>query len=399
MSGSRQVTSPRSIPTSASEWDIGSFLRYEHERPDDATLLCDWRGDVPTVSIDAAIGVLRGQYPNGVYLAELPRAGAWTRKLKLLVPGQEGRVVTVVGGGSPRLWLGGEVAYELPNPKARYAGIVYRYVPSDGALSVEKLAFNEPQGGLAMAQCHTIHERMAQASVLLGEGPVVPVLAARGQFCVPGWEGAFLVYSEAANYRPAAFLRYGRGHQGLGRVVRTKAFCLGVRSLFRTLRTLNDGGMFHGDLVHRVHGGSANLGITPQGEVVLKGWGHRIDVDVAGWPAEAQHRQRMREVTGALAGLIHDILGSTLPQEDRQPMMVELVLHALKAYTGQEAPDHVELMIGLSTETDRLRRVMPVMPGGHQFQDEYAELVLHQECGQLPDEIRNWLVQCVTRYI
>lgn len=399
MSASRQIGSPISTPASRSEWDIGSFLRYEHERPDAVTLVCDWRGEVPTRSVDAALHVLRGEYPDGVFLAELPQPGRWTRKLKLFVPGQEDRVVTVVGGGTPRLWLGNEVAYQLPNPKAKYSGVTYRYFRSEDGLSVERITFEEPQGGLALTQSQHIHERMAQASALAHEGVAVPALAARGQFCMTGWKGAFLIYSEAINFRPAMFLRAGRGYQSLGRAVRVKAFCLGVRSLFRTLRELNDGGMFHGDLVHRVQGGSANLGFTPQGQAVLKGWGHRIDVQALDWLPEAFHRQRMREVTGALAGLIEDILRSDLPHEDLQQMVVDLVLTGLKTYTGREAPDRVELMIGLSTETDRLRRAGPVMPGGYDFQDEYDGMLLYQESSQLPDEIRNWLVQCVTRYV
>lgn len=399
MSASRQIESPMFTPASRSEWDIGNFLRYEHERPDIVTVACDWLGEGPIRSVDAVLGVLRGNYPDGVFLAELPRPGAWTRKLKLFVPGQEDRVVTVVGGGTPRLWLGGEVAYQLPNPKARYAGVYYRYFKSEDSLSAEKIAFDEPQGGLAAPQCYHIHDRMVHAAALLHNGVTVPTLIARGQFSMPGWNGAFLVYSEAINYRPTAFLRGGRGYQGLGQGVRKKAFCLGVRSLFRTLRELNDGGMFHGDLVHRVRSGSANLGFTPQGQVVLKGWGHRIDVQALDWPPEAFHQHRMREVTGALAGLIQDILSSSLPHEDRREMMVDLALTGLKAYSGREALDRVELMIGLSTEMDRLRKAGPVMPGGYDFQDDYEAMILHQESGQLPDEIRNWLVQAVPRYI
>ncbi len=399
MSGSRQIGFPTTIPTTRSDWDIGSFLRYEHERPDAVTLVCDWRGEVPTRSIDAALSVMRGDYPEGVYLAELPQPGHWTRKLKLFVPGQEDRVVTVAGGGTPRLWLGNEVAYQLPNPKARYTGRTDRYFKAEGNVVVEKVAFDEPQGGLALSQSKLIHDRMMQASALTHGSPAVPVLAARGQFCIMGWKGAFLVYSEAINYRPAVFLHAGHGYQSLGRAVRMKTFCLGVRSLFRTLRELNDGGMFHGDLVHRVHGGSANLGFTPQGHAVLKGWGRRVDVEALDWSPGDFRRHQMREVTGALAGLIHDMLRSDVPHEDVQEMMVDLVLTGLKTYTGREAPDRVELMIGLSTETDRLRRAGPVMPGGYDFEDDYFGMMLYQESSQLPDEIRNWLVQCVTRYV
>ncbi|HML21106.1 MAG TPA: hypothetical protein PKD09_05620 [Aggregatilinea sp.] len=399
MSGSRQSETFNTTPKLKTEWDIGTYLRYEHERPDVVALTCDWRGEVPTLTIDAALAVLRGDYPRNVYLAELPRPGAWTRKLKLIVPGQESRIVTVAGGGTPRLWLGNEVAYQLPNLKARYMGAIYRYAMSNGKLAVEKLTFDEPQGGLALSLSHHIHDRMVQARALIDDRVIVPDLAARGQFSMPGWNGAFLIYSEAVNYRPSTFLRLGRGYSSLGHPVRLKAFCLGVHNLLHTLRKLNDGGMFHGDLVHRVHGGSANLGFTPQGQVVLKGWGHRIDVKALEWPPEALHRQRMREVTGALAGLLEDLLNSDLPQEERKQRVVELVSIGLKAYTGRSVLDPVELMIGLTTETNRLHRSMPMMPGGYDFQDDYDGMFLYSESSQLPDEMRNWLVQCVFQYV
>jgi|YNPNPStandDraft_1061719.scaffolds.fasta_scaffold22161_5 hypothetical protein len=217
MPGSKKIRRNDPIPAHESEWDIGSYLRYEHERPDVVSLTCDWEGDVPSQSVSAVLQVLRGDYPDAVYLAEIPKPGAWTRKLKLFVPGQQDRVMTVIGGGTPRLWLGNEVGYQLPNPQAKYTSTTYRHFLAENDLSTEKAAVEEVQGGLALPQSKHIQERMAQALSLTGDSMAIPTVAAMGTFSIPGWEGAFLAYSEVINYRPASYLRSEVGHQGLDR--------------------------------------------------------------------------------------------------------------------------------------------------------------------------------------
>jgi len=299
--------------------------------------------------------VLRGDYPDDVYLAEMPRPGAWTRKLKLFVPGQEDRVMTVVGGGAPRLWLGNEVAYQLPNPTSKYVSMTYRHFLAEKNLLSEKIALEEPVGGLALSQGKHIHDRMAQAQALTQGSTAVPTLAARGAFNIPGWEGAFLSFCEAINHRPAAYLRSGMEGKGPGRRWGAEVFRAGVESLFQILREINirDGGMFHGDLVHRVHGGSANLGFTPEGSAVLKGWGRRVDEQVKEWPVEDFRRHQVREVTGALAGLVYDILACDMGREDRWRLVIDTVRSGLEGYTGRKI-DEVTLTFGLPTDMDRL---------------------------------------------
>ena len=151
------------VPVHEPAREIGSFLRYEQERPDIVSVLCDWEGEAARKTIDAVIQVLKGDYPGNVFLAELPRAQGWTRKLKLYIPGQEGRIVNIIGGGAPRLLLGNEVVYQLPNPDAKRKSTVYRHSLVEGRLSAETLALDEVQGGLPLSLANHIHERMAQA--------------------------------------------------------------------------------------------------------------------------------------------------------------------------------------------------------------------------------------------
>jgi hypothetical protein len=400
--GSKKIRKDVSIPAYRSEWDIGSYLRYEHERPDVVSLTSDWEGDVPSQSVSAVLQVLRGDYPDAVYLAEMPKPGGWTRKLKLFVPGQQDRVMTVIGGGTPRLWLGNEVGYQLPNPRVKYTSMLYRHAPAENNLVSEKIVSEEAQGGLALPQSKHIQERVAQALALTGDSMAIPTLTARGRFNIPEWEGAFLAYSEAINYRPASYLRSEVGHQGLDRGGGVEVFRSGVRSLFQTLKKINirEGGMFHGDLVHRVHGGSANVGFTLEGTAVLKGWGRREDEQVQEWSARNFRRHQMREVTGALAGLLYDILDSDLGREDRWRLMVDIVGSGLEAYTGRQGMiDRIELTSGLPTDMDRLRKARREILDDYDMRDYQDEVILHQESGQLPDEIRSWLVQCVIRLV
>lgn len=402
MPGSKKIRRNVPIPAHESAWDIGSYLRYEHERPDVVSLTCDWEGDVPSQSVSAVLQVLRGDYPDAVYLAEMPKPGAWTRKLKLFVPGQQDRVMTVIGGGTPRLWLGNEVGYQLPNPRVRYTSTRYRHIPAENNLVSEKIVFEEAQGGLALPQSKHIQERMAQALALTGDSMAIPTLAARGRFNIPGWEGAFLVYSEAVNYRPASYLRSEIGGKGLNLGEGVEVFRSGVRSLFQTLKKINvqEGGVFHGDLVHRVHGGSANVGFTLEGTAVLKGWGRRSDEQVQEWSAQNFRRHQMREVTGALAGLLYDILDSDLERDDRWRLLVDTVGSGLEAYTGRQGSiDQVTLTSGLPTELDRLRKTRRKILDDYDTRDYQDEVILHQESGQLPDEIRSWLIQCVIRFV
>jgi hypothetical protein len=181
-----------------------------------------------------------------------------------------------------------------------------------------------------------------------------------------------------------------------------EVFRSGVRSLFQTLRKINiqEGGLFHGDLVHRVRGGSANMGFTLEGTAVLKGWGRREDEQVQEWSAQNFRRHQMREVTGALAGLLYDILDSDLGREDRWRLMVDTVGSGLEAYTGHQGMiDRVELTFGLPTEMDRLRQARREILDDYDMRDYQDEVILHQESGQLPDEIRSWLIQCVIRFV
>ena len=400
MSGLRRIGRDILTPAHEAEWDIGSYLRYEHERPDVVSLSLDGESAPPSQSLDAVLQILQGDYPDKVYLAEMPRPGAWTRKLKLFVPGQKGRVITVVGGGAPRLWLGNEVAYQLPNPQAKHNSEIYRHFLAENSLLTEKVRFEEAQGGLGLPQGKHIQTRMAQALALTDDSVAVPMLVARGRLSIPGWEGAFLAYSEIFNHRPGSYLRSELGQRWATPGWGVEVFRSGVRSLFQTLRRVNvrEDGMFHGDLVHRLRGGSANLGFSLEGAAVLKGWGRRADEQVKAWPAEEFRRHQMREVTGALAGLIYDILDSDMKREDRWRLMVDTVQSGLEEYTGRQGAIAQVLTFGLPPDTDRLRKTRRAILDDYELRDYQEEVILHQESGQLPDEIRSWLVQCVHRF-
>jgi hypothetical protein len=54
------------VPVHEPAWEIGSFLRYEQERPDIVSVLCDWEGEAARKTIDAVIQVLKGDYPGNV---------------------------------------------------------------------------------------------------------------------------------------------------------------------------------------------------------------------------------------------------------------------------------------------------------------------------------------------
>jgi hypothetical protein len=402
MPGSRKIERDSPTPAHHSRWDIGSYLRYEHERPDVVVLSWDWEGDVPKKTIGAILQVLRGDYPDEVYLAELPIPGSWTRKLKLFVPGQGGQVVTVVGGGAPRLWLGNEVAYQLPNPRAKHTSEIYRHFLAEHTLSTQKIPVEEVLGGLALPQGEHIQYRMTQAQALTGHSIAVPTLVARGTLSIPKWEGAVLAYSEAVNHHPASYLQSEFEGRGFDRRWGVEVFRSGVRSLFRTLRAINirEGGMFHGDLVHRVHGGSANLGFTLEGDAVLTGWGRRVDERIEEWSVDDFRRHQMREVTGALAGLVDGILGSELGREGRQHIMVDTVRVALEEYSGRQGIiDPVTLAIGLPTDMGRFGKPHRKILDDYDIRNCQHEVILRQESGQLPEEIKSWLVQSVVRYL
>jgi hypothetical protein len=392
----------RPTPVHEPAWEIGSFLRYEQERPDIVSVLRDWEGEFARETIDAVIQILKGDYPGNVFLAELPGAGAWTRKLKLYIPGQEGRIVNIIGGGTPRLLLGNEVVYQLPNPDAKRKSTVYRHSLVEGRLSAETLIFDEVQGGLPLSLANHIHGRMAQALILAGNHVTIPTLITKGRFTLPRWDGSFLVYSEVLNYRPPYYLRPENRYRKFDSKRGVEVFRSGVRTLFQALREINmhDDGFFHGDLLHRHLGGSANLGFTPEGVAVIKGWGRRMDEQVTDWPSKDRRTHQMREVTGALAGLLQDVSSSGMNRDERQSMQIDTVSAGLEAYTGRHKMiDRVSLASGLPSDTDRFVRSTQRFLSDNDLSDYPINSVLYQESGQLEEGIKRWLVKCVTHYL
>ncbi len=390
------------VPVHDPAWEIGSFLRYEQERPDIVSVLHDWEGEIARKTIDAVTQVLKGDYPRNVFLAELPGAGTWTRKLKLFIPGQEGRIVNIIGGGTPRLLLGNEVAYQLPNPNAKRKSTVYRYSLVEGRLSAETLTLDEVQGGLSLSLANHIHERMAQALILTGNHVTVPTLITMGRFTIPRWDGSFLVYSEVLNYRPSYYLRPENRYRKFDSKRGVEVFRSGVSSLFQALRQINmhDDGFFHGDLIHRHLGGSANLGFTPEGVAVIKGWGRRMDEQVTDWPSKDRRTHQMREVTGALAGLLQDVSTSETNREERQSLLIDTVSAGLEAYTGRHKMiDRVSLASGLPTDIDRFMESTQRFLSNDNLSDYPINSILYQESGQLDDRIKHWLVKCVTHHL
>jgi hypothetical protein len=390
------------VPVHEPAWEIGSFLRYEQERPDIVSVLCDWEGEAARKTIDAVIQVLKGDYPGNVFLAELPRAQGWTRKLKLYIPGQEGRIVNIIGGGAPRLLLGNEVVYQLPNPDAKRKSTVYRHSLVEGRLSAETLALDEVQGGLPLSLANHIHERMAQALVLTGDSVAVPTLVAKGRFTIPRWDGSFLVYSEVLSYRPPYYLRPENRYRKFDGKRGVEVFRSGVRTLFQALRQINmhDDGFFHGDLIHRHLGGSANLGFTPEGLAVIKGWGRRMDEQVTDWPSNDRRTHQLREVTGALAGLLQDVSTSGMSREEQRSLLIDIVSAGLEAYTGRhKMTDRVSLASGLPSDMDRFMQSTQRFLSDDNLSDYPINSILYQESGQLEEGIKRWLVKCVTHQL
>jgi hypothetical protein len=390
------------VPVHEPAWEIGSFLRYEQERPDIVSVLCDWEGEAARKTIDAVIQVLKGDYPGNVFLAELPRAQGWTRKLKLYIPGQEGRIVNIIGGGAPRLLLGNEVVYQLPNPDAKRKSTVYRHSLVEGRLSAETLALDEVQGGLPLSLANHIHERMAQALVLTGDSVAVPTLVAKGRFTIPRWDGSFLVYSEVLSYRPPYYLRPENRYRKFDGKRGVEVFRSGVRTLFQALRQINmhDDGFFHGDLIHRHLGGSANLGFTPEGLAVIKGWGRRMDEQVTDWPSNDRRTHQLREVTGALAGLLQDVSTSGMSREEQRSLLIDIVSAGLEAYTGRHKMiDRVSLASGLPSDMDRFMQSTQRFLSDDNLSDYPINSILYQESGQLEEGIKRWLVKCVTHQL
>jgi hypothetical protein len=390
------------VPVHEPAWEIGSFLRYEQERPDIVSVLCDWEGEAARKTIDAVIQVLKGDYPGNVFLAELPRAQGWTRKLKLYIPGQEGRIVNIIGGGAPRLLLGNEVVYQLPNPDAKRKSTVYRHSLVEGRLSAEILALDEVQGGLPLSLANHIHERMAQALVLTGDSVAVPTLVAKGRFTIPRWDGSFLVYSEVLSYRPPYYLRPENRYRKFDGKRGVEVFRSGVRTLFQALRQINmhDDGFFHGDLTHRHLGGSANLGFTPEGLAVIKGWGRRMDEQVTDWPSNDRRTHQLREVTGALAGLLQDVSTSGMSREEQRSLLIDIVSAGLEAYTGRHKMiDRVSLASGLPSDMDRFMQSTQRFLSDDNLSDYPINSILYQESGQLEEGIKRWLVKCVTHHL
>ncbi len=383
-------------------WEIGNLIRYEQERPDVVSISCDWEREAPKKTIDAVMQILQGDYPGNVFLAELPRAKGWTRKLKLYVPGQEDRIVNIIGGGTPRLLLGDEVIYQLPNPDAKRKSTVYRYSLVEGRLSAETLAFDEVQGGLSLSLANHIYDRMEQASALTGDSVVVPKLVAKGHFAIPRWDGAFLVYSEVMNHRPRYYLRPENRYRKFNGKRGVEVFRSGVRNLFQALRQINNAetGFFHGDLIHRHRGGSANLGFAPDGRAVIKGWGRRMDEQVQNWPSENRRTHHMREVTGALAGLLQDVSISGMSLEERRKLQIDIVLAGLEAYTGRhEMIDRVSLVSGLPSDINRFMQSTQRFLSDDSMSDYPLMSILFQESGQLDERLKSWLVKCVTHHL
>jgi hypothetical protein len=243
---------------------------------------------------------------------------------------------------------------------------------------------------------------MAQASALMGDSVAVPALIAKGRFTIPRWDGAFLVYSEVLNYRPGYYLRSENRYRKFNGKRGVEVFRSGVRSLLQTLRQINihNNGLFHGDLVHRYQGGSANLGFTPKGVAVIKGWGRRIDEQVKDWPSKDRRTHQMREVTGALAGLLQDVSSSGMNREERQDLLVDTVWAGLEEYTSRHGIiDRVSLVSGLPSDVDRFVRSTRRFPSDDDLSDYPLRSILFQESGQLEERLRVWLVDCVSRYL
>ncbi len=384
------------------QWEIGSFLRYEQERPDIVSITRDWEGEVPRKTNDAVIQILQGDYPANVFLAELPRAQGWTRKLKLFIPGQEGCIVNVIGGGAPRLLLGDDVVYQLPNPTAKRRAATYRHFLADKGVTEEALMFDEVQGGLSLPLANLIHERMTHAAALVGDSVAVPTLLARGHLSIPRWDGAFLVYSEALNYRPRHYLRPEYIHQKFNGKRGLEIFLAGVRNLFQILRQINkhEDGMFHMDLVHRLQGGSANVGFTPDGKAVIKGWGRRITEQIGEWPSSDRRTYQLREVIGALAGLLQDVSISGIRGEQRHRLLVDIVWAGLGEYTDRYGKiDRVSLASGFPSNADRFVKSTRTFLSEGDSSDDLLASLLYQESRQLENGVKHWLIECVTHYV
>lgn len=201
----------------------------------------------------------------------------------------------------------------------------------------------------------------------------------RGQFVIPRWKGGFLVYREPLNHHPAIYLH--RGMQG------DRVFLKGVESLFRLLQHVNRE-MFNGDLVRHVNGGSANLGFTPDGAVVVRGWGRRFDERVPDWSPDDLRKHRMCEVLSALAGLIGEILNCGRTPAEQRHLIIDTVKTGVESYTGrQKTLDSVGLAVGLPNQDDLLGKYSRIDVNRYHGTQEYLEhAMFHTECGQLPDK-------------
>ncbi len=286
--------------------------------------------------------------------------------------------------------------------EAKRKSTVYRYSLVEGRLLAEALIFDEVQGGLSSSLAKHIHDRMAQASALMGDSVAVPTLVTKGRFTIPRWDGTFLVYSEVLNYRPRYYLRPENRYRKFDSKRGVEVFRSGVRTLFQALRQINlhEDGFFHGDLIHRHFGGSANLGFTRQGAVVIKGWGRRMDEQVRDWPSNDRRTHQMREVTGALAGLLQDVLNNEMNREERQNLLIDTVSAGLEAYTGRHKMiDRISLASGLPSDMDRFIKSSQRFLSDDNLSDYLLNSILYQESGQLEDGIKHWLVKCVTRHL
>jgi hypothetical protein len=108
----------------------------------------------------------------------------------------------------------------------------------------------------------------------------------------------------------------------------------------------------------------------------------------------------MREVTGALAGLLQDIFDSGMNREERQGLLIDTVSAGLEAYTGRHKMiDRVSLASGLPSDTDRFVRSTQRFLSDDDLSDYPINSILYQESGQLQERIKRWLVKCVTHHL
>jgi hypothetical protein len=105
-------------------------------------------------------------------------------------------------------------------------------------------------------------------------------------------------------------------------------------------------------------------------------------------------------VTGALAGLLQDIINSGMNREERQRLLIDTVSAGLEAYTGRHKMiDRVSLAFGLPSDMDRFVRSTQRFLSDNDLSDYPINSILYQESGQLEEGIKRGLVKCVTHHL